>query len=120
MAHSVKKLSVLGRLVAAGKGKKISVLLDEYVKNLMAAVNQPATVKTHTNVLQHIAGYFKKVLPPEEKRKLAEIILAYRKGFLSREKVLAPLRSLARKYREIYLLQQTYFFPESGLVKEGP
>jgi len=110
MAHSVRLLSLLGNLVASARNK--AAVLAQYQKYLTAAMKKPATGKTHTNVLQHLAGYFKKVLPQEERERLAQQIKAYSQGALSREEILSSLRHYARRYRQRYLLQQFYLFPE--------
>ncbi|MCM8769743.1 MAG: DUF523 and DUF1722 domain-containing protein [Candidatus Omnitrophica bacterium] len=114
MANSVRLLSYLGQLLATHKGKEKTALLSEYEKKMIEALAKIATISTHTNVLQHIAGYFKKYLCPEEKQRLAEKIQAYHQGKLSREKVLTYLRRLAQKYHQPYLLRQSYLFPKPG------
>jgi uncharacterized protein YbgA (DUF1722 family)/uncharacterized protein YbbK (DUF523 family) len=82
LSHSPKHLTALGRLVADPDRKKLPELSDAYLRTLMEALRLTATVRKQTNVLQHMAGYCKKRLSPDEKRELAEVIEQYRRGLL--------------------------------------
>jgi uncharacterized protein YbgA (DUF1722 family)/uncharacterized protein YbbK (DUF523 family) len=111
MSHSPKILKDLGNIVAsAGKSGKPE-LFDEYLKILMGALKLRATVKKNVNVLQHIAGYFKKLLTPDEKKEVAEIIGNYHKGFAPLIVPVTLLNHYVRKYDQEYLKEQYYLNP---------
>ena len=82
MAHSPKHLSELGRLVAAAKDYPPKELYAHYYERLMHALTLMATVRKQCNVLQHVMGYFKKQLSPDEKKELLETIEQYRRCLL--------------------------------------
>jgi len=111
MAHSQKHYRELGNLVAKGKTIRREKLLREYIETLMAGLKLPATAKKNTNVLQHMAGYFKEQLSPEEKKELQEVIKNYHDGLLPLIVPITLLNHYVRKYREPYLSRQVYLHP---------
>ena len=46
----------------------------------MAALTLRANRRSHTNVLMHLQGYFKRVLTPAQKQELCDTIDKYRTG----------------------------------------
>jgi uncharacterized protein YbgA (DUF1722 family)/uncharacterized protein YbbK (DUF523 family) len=111
MAHSVKHNSMMGKLVAAAKQTPRDELFQGYQALLMEAVKLRTTVRKNTNVLQHLMGYFKKDLTPDEKQELLEVIDHYRQGY---EPLIVPItliRHYARKYDQPYLKLQVYLNP---------
>ena len=70
-----------------------------------------ATVRKNTNVLLHIAGYFKKSLPPEDKSELLESIGNYQKGCVPLIVPLVLINHFARKFNQPYLMKQWYLKP---------
>ncbi len=109
LSHSPKHYTQLGRLVAAGSGK--DYLFFEYITLLMTALRFIATSRKNTNVLMHIAGYFKKELSPDEKRELAEIIEEYHRGLIPLIVPITLLKHYVKKYDETYLKGQVYLNP---------
>ena len=59
MAHKPQAYQRLGRLVASGKSAARREFQDRYSSEFMAALATMATPRRHTNVLQHMLGYFK-------------------------------------------------------------
>jgi uncharacterized protein YbgA (DUF1722 family)/uncharacterized protein YbbK (DUF523 family) len=111
MAHSPKHLKDMGGLVAHAKGMPPRELAERYEKLLMEAMALKPTTAKHTNVLQHIMGYFKKDLSADEKQELLEVIADYKRGLIP---LIVPVTLLAhyvRKYNEAYLKEQTYLSP---------
>lgn len=117
LSHSPKHYREMGRWVAEGKGKSSQELYERYEALLMAALRLKATVKKHTNVLLHLLGYFKRRLTPDERQELLEIIDRYREGHLPLIVPVTLINHYARKYREPYLLQQTYLNPHPTDLK---
>lgn len=111
MAHSTRHLSLMGKLVADGKNYDRKVLLDHYEANLLEALKLKATVKKNVNVLQHIMGYFKKVLSADEKKELLDLIDRYAAHYLPLIVPLTLLNHYIRKYKISYLQNQTYLEP---------
>ena len=111
LSHSPKHLTILGRLVANPDRMKLAALRDEYFQNLMEGLRLTATVRKQTNVLEHMAGYFKKKLTPDEKKELGEVIGNYHRGLLP---LIVPVTLIAhyvRLYGEPYLQKQIYLHP---------
>ena len=114
MAHSPKHYAALGRIVAGAgaQGRRPpAALLDVYLSTLMEGLRLVATAAKHANVLQHAAGYFKRLLTAEEKVELAETIDSCRRGLLP---LIVPVTLLAhytRSYGEPYLARQHYLRP---------
>jgi uncharacterized protein YbgA (DUF1722 family)/uncharacterized protein YbbK (DUF523 family) len=117
MAHSPKHLRELGPLVAHAKEKRPTELFAEYFERLMDALRLKATPAKHTNVLQHIMGYFKDELSADEKQELLEIIGEYRQGLVPLIVPVTLLNHYVRKYDQPYLAQQTYLHPHPAELK---
>jgi uncharacterized protein YbgA (DUF1722 family)/uncharacterized protein YbbK (DUF523 family) len=111
MSHSIKHLRELGSLVSNAKKYKRSELFKHYFLVLIDGLKLQATVKKHTNALQHMAGYFKKHLSSEEKRELLDVITRYHKGLVPLIVPITLINHYVRKYDEPYLKQQYYLNP---------
>jgi uncharacterized protein YbgA (DUF1722 family)/uncharacterized protein YbbK (DUF523 family) len=111
MAHSPGCAREMGKLVARAKEIAAGELFEQYEKMLMDGLRLKATVKKNTNVLQHIMGYFKKLLTSDEKLELMEVIEQYRQGYLPLIVPLALLKHYVRKYDQPYLREQSYLEP---------
>jgi len=111
LAHSPKHYTRLGRLGADAKKRERQSLLNEYFTVLMDGLKLLATAKKNTNVLQHIAGYFKKQLSSEEKQELMDIIQTYHKGLVPLIVPLVLINHYVNKYDEPYLKRQYYLHP---------
>ena len=111
MSHSPKHYSLLGKLIAAsGKGEK-KQKLTLYIHSLMEGLTLIATVKKNTNVLMHIAGYFKKNLAADEKKELHDLIENYHRGLIPLIVPITLMNHYVRKYEEAYLKRQHYLNP---------
>lgn len=111
MAHSPRYASEMGKLVARAKEIPTDELFDQYETMLMEGLGLKSTVKKDTNVLQHIAGYFKRQLTSDKKLELMEVIDPYHKGYLPLVVPLALLKHYVRKYKQPYLREQCYLEP---------
>jgi uncharacterized protein YbgA (DUF1722 family)/uncharacterized protein YbbK (DUF523 family) len=107
LSHSTTHYREMGRLVAQGKALNTA----EYQALLMEALALRATVKKHVNVLQHMMGYFKKVLSPDEKKELLEIIESYHREQVPLIVPITLINHYVRKYGEDYLAGQYYLTP---------
>ena len=111
MAHSVTAYRELGRLVAEAKTAKRSDVQDAYTRGFMTALAAIATTRRHTNVLQHMAGYFKKALDEGSRAELQATIEDYRTGLVPLVVPITLLRHHVRHHAVAYLAGQTYLEP---------
>jgi uncharacterized protein YbgA (DUF1722 family)/uncharacterized protein YbbK (DUF523 family) len=111
LAHAPDAYRALGRLVAGACGLPRRVLERRYVDGFMRALAKLATTGRHTNVLQHMAGYFKNRLDIVSKRELAESIADYSRGLVP---LVVPITLIGHHVRMLdvtYLAGQTYLQP---------
>jgi uncharacterized protein YbgA (DUF1722 family)/uncharacterized protein YbbK (DUF523 family) len=111
LSHSPKAFQDLGRLVAGAKGTSRQELRRRYQTEFMAALKILATRGRHANVLQHMAGYFKKQLDEGSRRELLEQIEDYRRGYLPLVVPVTLLKHYVRCFSEPYLEGQIYLNP---------
>jgi uncharacterized protein YbgA (DUF1722 family)/uncharacterized protein YbbK (DUF523 family) len=111
LSHSHRHLQSLGKLVASSKRYKPQDLSSEYIKLLMEGLRLIATVKKNTNVLLHIAGYFKKHLSSDEKKELLEVIDNYHKGYVPLIVPIVLINHYVKEFDEPYLKRQYYLNP---------
>ena len=111
MAHSPKTYEQLGRLVAVAKHVARPELRARHESRLMQALTLPATRPRHTNVLQHMAGYFKKLLDDDSKRELQSVIDDYRRGLVPLVVPITLIRHYVRRFDVTYLDGQVYLDP---------
>ena len=111
MSHSQKHYTHLGKMVAGAGKRDRESLFPQYIVSFMEALKFQATTKKHTNVLMHIAGYFKKNLTTDEKAELLEVIETFHKGLVPLIVPITLLNHYVRKYDEQYLKKQYYLNP---------
>jgi uncharacterized protein YbgA (DUF1722 family)/uncharacterized protein YbbK (DUF523 family) len=111
MSHSPELARKIGRLTAEAKNQPADVLLAAYESLLMRALALPATAAKHVNVLEHIAGYFKKQLDAGDKAELRQLLADYRAGHIPLIVPITLLAHYARKFEVAYLLEQYYLRP---------
>jgi uncharacterized protein YbgA (DUF1722 family)/uncharacterized protein YbbK (DUF523 family) len=111
LAHDEKRYRELGRLVAAAGGRNIAATGRSYIKLLMQALRKPATRTRHSNVLQHLFGFFKKNLDADDKRELLALIDSYRRGHVPLVVPITLIRHYLRRFPEPYVNAQYYLAP---------
>ncbi len=112
LAHSVKHLRKLGRVVAGESRKRLTVeAADEYAGVFFEALSVLPTVKSHVNVLQHIAGFFKDRLDTGDKMELHNSIDGYRRGVLPRLVPQTLILHHLRREKIAYIADQVYLSP---------
>ncbi len=111
MAHSPAHLTRLGRLVANPERRPLQDIAAEYIALLMEGLKPIATARKNTNVLQHMAGYFKKSLSPGDKEELLGTIGNYHRGMVPLIVPIVLLQHYVRMYDEPYLKRQVYLHP---------
>ena len=109
MSHNQEQLQVLGRIVASNKKIKLSEILIEYENHLKLALESNPTIKTHSNVLLHIFGFFSKEFSTLEKDKFFELLQDYKNEKITIGEILAEIHSIVYRFNKTYLASQTYF-----------
>ena len=111
LAHSPAMYVSLGRLVArAGKTAGVA-LFTEYGAGLAAALAVPASRARHVNVLQHMAGFFKRDLGGDERAELVETLETYRGGLVPLVVPITLIKHHVRRLNVTYLADQVYLSP---------
>ena len=84
---------------------------DRYQREFMDALTAIATVRRHTNVLQHMTGYFRDRLDPASRQELAACIDEYRRGLVPLVVPMTLVRHHVRALGVEYLAGQLYLEP---------
>ena len=120
MAHDQEQLQVLGRIVASNKKIKLSEIITDYENNLKLALQSKPTIKTHSNVLMHIFGFFSKEFSDLEKAKFFELLMNYKNEEITIGSILAEIHPIVYRFNKTYLASQTYFLlysnPQQGNI----
>lgn len=111
LAHAPEAYRTLGRLVAAARSTPRAELRTRYADGFMTALRTVATRGRHTNVLRHMAGYFRDRLDADSRAELTDLIDRYAAGHVP---LIVPLTLLGhhiRHHRVQYLAGQVYLSP---------
>jgi uncharacterized protein YbbK (DUF523 family)/uncharacterized protein YbgA (DUF1722 family) len=111
MAHSIPVYKELGQLVARSQTLEREALRSQYIPAFMTAMTTSPSVARHVNVLQHVAGYFKRELDAGSRARLQTAIEEYRQDRVSLFETIALFRRHARQLGAQYLLEQVYLQP---------
>ncbi len=98
-------------LGSAGTAVSDAALARAYMYGFTAVMGRPPSTRSHTNVLQHMAGYVSDDLDPADRSELTAAIHEYRSGLLPLIVPLTLLRHHARRQDRTCLLEQAYLFP---------
>ena len=116
MAHHRDSYQALGKLLS-----DLSVDLEHkanaYIEGMMQALSNNVSRKNHTNVLQHLQGYFKQDLSPRQRQELARTIHQYREGILPLLAPITLLRHYLEEHPNDYLRQQVYLNPHPEALR---
>ena len=111
LAHSPATYTALGQLVAQASTRPRGDVRADYEAGFMRAMATLATPRKHVNVLQHMLGYFRKVLDDESRTELAQSITDYQEGLLPLVVPITLFRHHVRRCGIAYLAGQTYLEP---------
>lgn len=111
LAHSPEHYSSMGRLVAQRKQHGRAELRERYGAALMEGMARPASRGRHHNVLQHMAGYFKRDLDEASREELHRTLDDYRRGLVPLVVPITLLRHHVRVLGVEYLAGQIYLAP---------
>jgi uncharacterized protein YbgA (DUF1722 family)/uncharacterized protein YbbK (DUF523 family) len=111
LAHSPAAYVKLGRLVATVKKRDAERQAMDYASHFMTALEVVATRGRHSNVLQHMAGYFRGLVDEASRAELGESIADYQRGLLPLVVPITLIAHHARRHDVRYLLDQVYLQP---------
>lgn len=110
-AHHETLMREMGRGLAGLKSKEAQAHIPQYEAKLMRALKAPATVRKHTNVLQHMLGYLRNKLDDADRKELAGMIEDYHRGLIPLIVPVVMLRHYVAKHGIAYLQDQYYLNP---------
>lgn len=107
LAHSQTALRELGRLTSNLR-TGLGGIAQRYIERLMTALARPARRGNQVNALQHVAGYFSRLIDTGDRRELKEAIDGFAEG---RAPIIVPLtliRHHLRRHGVAYLADQRF------------
>jgi uncharacterized protein YbgA (DUF1722 family) len=110
MSHSPALAKDMGRVVSSA-GCLGAEEFRRYEGLLLNALKLKATIPKHVNVLQHIMGYFKKLITSAEKKELLDVIESFRRTEVPLIVPVTILKHYVAKYDVEYLAGQYYLRP---------
>jgi len=102
LAHSQSETRRLGNLTSLGL---------EYFNAFCEVMRHPPTRRNHTNVLQHLAGYFSRDLSAGDRAEVTQVIDGYRRALIPLIVPITLIRHYVRKYAITYIENQVYLNP---------
>jgi uncharacterized protein YbgA (DUF1722 family)/uncharacterized protein YbbK (DUF523 family) len=112
VAHSQAGTQRLGRLLAhPEQWADDQTLAAAYLDGFTDVMRRTPTRRSHTNALQHLAGYVSNRLDSDDRGELTAMIDQYRRGMLPLIVPVTLLRHYVRKFQVPYLLDQVYLTP---------
>jgi len=111
LSHSPNYYQTMDKLVARAKDLPLKEFYRRYQAFLMESLQRRTTPRKNANVLQHIMGYFKKLLSSDEKKELLEVIDHYRKETIPLIVPITLIHHYVRKCNQPHLEQQVYLNP---------
>ncbi len=117
MSHSQKSYRELGKMIAdVGKADRSAFVLS-YMQTFMEALKRKATTRTHTNVLYHMIGFFKKHLDARDRKELVDIIEQYHSGIVPLIVPIVLIKHHLNRYDVDWLRTQIYLNPYPGELR---
>ena len=112
MAHRQAGARSLGNLIGRSSSSVSARRFgEEYFDEFCAVMRHTPTRRNHTNVLQHLAGYFSDQLASDDRAELSEVIDRYRRELLPLIVPITLIRHYVRKLHVEYLEGQVYLKP---------
>jgi uncharacterized protein YbgA (DUF1722 family)/uncharacterized protein YbbK (DUF523 family) len=112
MAHEQAGMRRLGNLIGqTARSISAKQLGVEYFDAFCEVMRHTPSRRNHTNVLQHLAGYFSEQLAPDDRAELSEVIDRYRRDRLPLIVPVTLIRHYVRKLKVEYLRDQIYLDP---------
>ena len=110
-AKDEQNYRALGKIVANHENDDLTTCLNKYGALYLQTIAIKSSIKKTRNVLEHMAGFLKKVLHVNEKEMLHQLIQEYVEGIIPLITPMSMLLMLAKKYDSAYLLEQYFITP---------
>lgn len=110
-AKDEKLYREMGKIVGNHDALSFDEILSAYEEKFKTAIAKKSSRKRDRNVLEHMAGFFKKELSGVEKEILHSQIEEYTQKIVPLIVPLSTLHLYAKKYNTEYLLEQTFLTP---------
>ncbi len=110
-AHSPDHARRMGKIAAEAKALGLEEAFARYEPLLLEAMRKPASVGRNVNVLQHMAGYFRRLGTQDERQELAEVIENYRTGLTPLIVPVTLINHHVRRHGVEYLARQAFLHP---------
>ena len=110
-AYNQRELRVLGRIVANQEKKPINELVNSYETHVYNAFKRSPSVGANLNVMMKTMGYFKHQLSKDEKSFFLNSLEKYKAGRLPLGASLSVLKAWIIRFKEEYLMNQTFLEP---------
>lgn len=111
LAHSPAAQKELGRIVADTKKLGRTQTRAAYETGFMKALAKPVRRQRHTNALQHMLGYLKKLLSSVERAEVVGVVEDFHAGLVPLVVPITLIRHYVRVHAVEYLRDQTYLDP---------
>ncbi|SHN28083.1 Uncharacterized conserved protein YbgA, DUF1722 family [Pseudomonas asturiensis] len=111
MANDPVQYKALGKMLGSMGRSDPNEIAPQYFSDLMTALKKCATRRTHTNVLQHLAGYLKQTISAEDKQEIQQLIAQYHQGIVPLIVPLTLLKHHFRQHPDPYVALQVYMQP---------
>jgi len=108
MSRDIESYRRIGKMLATVTATELPVVAQQTIEVIMEALQKAPTRGGHTNVLQHIRGYLKRVLNADEKAALTESIERYHSGDIPLSVPLELLQQYFREHPDAYIEQQVF------------
>jgi len=110
-SHNEALMREMGRELAGLKAREARARIPRYEAKLMRALKTLATVRKHTNILQHMLGYLRDALDEADRKELAAIIEDYHRELVPLIVPVTMLKHYVEKHGIAYLQDQYYLNP---------
>ncbi len=101
----------LGKIVANQESQSLQDIVNSYKEIFFQAISIKSKISKTVNVLEHMAGFFKKELIKEEKLELKKLINDYKNKIVPLITVIVLIKLLSVKYNKEFLLKQKFLHP---------
>jgi uncharacterized protein YbgA (DUF1722 family)/uncharacterized protein YbbK (DUF523 family) len=110
-SHHEALMREMGRELAGLKARTARAYIPQYEAKLMRALKTLATVRKHTNILQHMLGYLRDNVDDADRKELDGIVEDYHRELVPLVVPVTMLRHYVEKHGIEYLEDQYYLNP---------
>jgi len=118
-AYNQKELRFLGRIVANQEKKAPIELIRSYADHLHNALERSPSIGANVNVMMKMMGYFSQKLAKDEKSFFLNSLQKYKAGRLPLSANLNVLKAWITRFKEEYLMSQTFLEPYPDQLAES-